>query len=185
MGNTSFRPATTGLSGAGKQTPAPHESSNGSTRSPYFADVDPTGQYFAIPLVGGEVMLLDTEDGSTENARQAGRRRNRCSLQPGRRRRSRRPAETAPFSCWTVANSRPRWRAPALLTHPPLLLQPHGMAGAGLERARRSPNRCSMAIRRGKRSAVGLTIERRPHALPRLVARSLRALGHRRRQGAL
>lgn len=93
--------------------------------TPYFHDIDATGRLIAVPLVRGEIILLDLVEGEMQTLANHGSGATDSTFSPN----GKIVASTSndgTLIMTQVADGRPLWRAPALLTHPPLFFSHRG-----------------------------------------------------------
>ena len=92
---------------------------------PYFHDIDGTGRLIAVPLTKGRIILLDRVDGEMTTLATHGSGATGATFSPN----GKIVASTGgdgTLLMTEIAEGRPLWRAPALLTHPPLLYSHRG-----------------------------------------------------------
>jgi len=92
---------------------------------PYFHDIDATGRLAAVPLIRGEIILLDLVDGEMKTLTSHGSGATGSAFSPSGEIVASTGADGT-LVMTQVADGRPLWRAPALLTHPPLLYSHRG-----------------------------------------------------------
>jgi WD40 repeat protein/serine/threonine protein kinase len=93
--------------------------------NPNFHDIDGPGQRVAVPLIGGEIILLNLVDGEMKTLANHGSGATGATFSPN----GEIVASTGgdgTLIMTQVADGRPLWRAPALLTYPPLLYSHRG-----------------------------------------------------------
>ena len=88
---------------------------------PYFLDISSDTRHVAVPLIDGDVVLLDRVDGGQTTLVEPGRGATGATFSPDGSLLAT-TVEDGTVLMTTVADGRPTWRAPALLTHPPVLL---------------------------------------------------------------
>ncbi len=93
--------------------------------TPYFHDIDPAGRLAAIPLTTGKIILLDLVGGECKTLGDHKKGATEATFSPNGEIVAVTEGDGTLFTI-EVANGRPLWRAPALLTHPPLLLSHRG-----------------------------------------------------------
>jgi len=92
---------------------------------PYFHDIDEPGRLVAVPLIDGKIILLDLVDGEMKTLARHEMGATGSTFSPN----GEIVASTGgdgTLIMTQVADGRPLWRAPALLTHPPLLYSHQG-----------------------------------------------------------